>query len=118
MCGIAGHVGPAGPAVDVAGVDSSTVVAAMARLSGTPVRTFSVGFDDARYDGREYARLVAKRYGTDHHELVVTPSAVELLPRLAWSVLTADPARRQGAFRACARGIALAMDGSVRALCS
>jgi asparagine synthase (glutamine-hydrolysing) len=66
------------------GVDSSTVVAAMARQSATPVRTFSIGFDEARYDERRYARMVAQRYGTDHHELVVTPSVVDLLPRMAW----------------------------------
>jgi asparagine synthase (glutamine-hydrolysing) len=65
-------------------VDSSAVVAAMAQQSTTPVRTFSIGFDDERFDERDYARLVAKRYGTDHHEMVVTPSAVDLLPTLAW----------------------------------
>ncbi|WP_422770207.1 asparagine synthase (glutamine-hydrolyzing) [Plantactinospora sp. WMMC1484] len=64
------------------GVDSSAVVAAMARCSDGPVRTFSIGFDEARYDEREHARLVARRYGTDHHELVVTPSCVDLLPTL------------------------------------
>jgi asparagine synthase (glutamine-hydrolysing) len=66
------------------GVDSSAVVAAMAQQSAVPVRTFSIGFDEDRFDEREYARLVAKRYGTEHHELVVTPSAAQLLPQLAW----------------------------------
>ena len=70
------------------GVDSSAVVAAMARLSSGPVRTFSIGFDDARYDERQYARLVAQRYGTEHHELVVRPPAGAelraLLSDLAW----------------------------------
>jgi asparagine synthase (glutamine-hydrolysing) len=66
------------------GVDSSAVVAAMALQSATPVRTFSIGFGDARFDEREHARMVARRYGTDHHEMVVTPSAVDLLPRMAW----------------------------------
>ncbi|MFY1691538.1 asparagine synthase (glutamine-hydrolyzing) [Plantactinospora sp. WMMB782] len=64
------------------GVDSSAVVAAMARCSTGPVKTFSIGFDEARYDEREHARLVAQRYGTDHHELVVTPSCLEILPAL------------------------------------
>ncbi len=65
------------------GVDSSAVVAAMAQQSPVPVRTFSIGFDDDRFDERRYARLVAQRYATDHHELVVTGSVVELLPTLA-----------------------------------
>jgi len=66
------------------GVDSSAVVAAMAQQSAQPVKTFSIGFDDERFDERVYARLVARRYGTEHHELVVTPSAADLLPELAW----------------------------------
>ncbi len=67
------------------GIDSSIVVAAMAQHSTEPVRTFSVGFPDARYDERAYARQVAERYGTRHEELLVEPDAVELLPRLAQS---------------------------------
>lgn len=66
------------------GIDSSAVVAAMARLSAEPVKTFSVGFEDARYDEREHAGAVARRYGTDHHELVVGPSALAALPTLTW----------------------------------
>ena len=66
------------------GVDSSAVVAAMARQSADPVKTFSVGFEDARYDERRYARVVAERYGTEHQELVVTSSIVDLLPTLTW----------------------------------
>jgi asparagine synthase (glutamine-hydrolysing) len=66
------------------GVDSSAVVAAMARHTSGPVKTFSIGFDDGRFDERRYARMVAERYGTDHHELVVTPSALDILPELAW----------------------------------
>ena len=48
------------------GVDSSAVVAAMARSSSEPVKTFSIGFEDAMFDERAYARIVANRYGTDH----------------------------------------------------
>jgi len=66
------------------GIDSSAVVAAMARQSSTPVRTFSIGFEEPGYDERKYARMVAERYGTDHHELVVTPKALSVLPTLAW----------------------------------
>jgi asparagine synthase (glutamine-hydrolysing) len=66
------------------GIDSSAIVAAMARQTGERVKTFSIGFDERRFDERHYARMVAERYGTDHHELVVTPSALEILPTLAW----------------------------------
>jgi asparagine synthase (glutamine-hydrolysing) len=66
------------------GVDSSAVVAAMARNASEPVKTFSIGFEDAMLDERAYARIVAARYGTDHHEHVVTSSALEVLPTLAW----------------------------------
>jgi asparagine synthase (glutamine-hydrolysing) len=65
------------------GIDSSIVVALMAQLQAEPVRTFSVGFADARYDERSYARLVAERYGTVHEEVLVEPDAAAMLPRLA-----------------------------------
>ena len=65
------------------GIDSSIVVALMAEASAEPVRTFSVGFTDERYDERRYARLVAERYGTRHEELLVEPDAAELLVRVA-----------------------------------
>jgi asparagine synthase (glutamine-hydrolysing) len=66
------------------GVDSSIVVACMARETGRPVQTFSVGFTDgARGDDElPYARLVAERWRTDHHELVVEPDMVGLLPSI------------------------------------
>jgi asparagine synthase (glutamine-hydrolysing) len=66
------------------GVDSSTVVALMAGLGDAPVKTFSIGFDDKEFDELPYARLVAQRYATDHHEFVVRPDAVEIFPRLVW----------------------------------
>jgi len=53
------------------GIDSSTVVALMARASGRKVPTFSVRFEESGYDESAYARLVAERYKTDHHEFVV-----------------------------------------------
>jgi asparagine synthase (glutamine-hydrolysing) len=65
------------------GIDSTVVVAEMAKASAEPVRTFTVGFGDARYDERDFARAVAERYGTRHEEVVVEPDAAELLPRLA-----------------------------------
>ncbi len=66
------------------GVDSAGVVAAMARASSGPVKTFTIGFEDRTYDERRYARIVAERYGTDHHEFVVEPHALDILPRLVW----------------------------------
>src|SRR5215218_5242975 len=64
------------------GIDSSIVVAAMAQASTEPVRTFTVGFPDARYDERSYARTVAAAYGTRHEEIEVDPQP-ELIERLA-----------------------------------
>ncbi|RMF82379.1 MAG: asparagine synthase (glutamine-hydrolyzing), partial [Planctomycetota bacterium] len=49
------------------GLDSSLIVATMHRAGVSPLRTFSIGFDDPRYDETEYARLVAARFGTEHH---------------------------------------------------
>jgi asparagine synthase (glutamine-hydrolysing) len=66
------------------GVDSSAIVAMMARHSSGRVKTFCIGFDEAGYDERVYARMVAERYDTDHHEMVVRPQAAAILPLLAW----------------------------------
>jgi asparagine synthase (glutamine-hydrolysing) len=65
------------------GIDSGVVVALMAQASAGPVRTFTVGFADERYDERPFARAVADRYGTRHEEVVLEPDAAETLPRLA-----------------------------------
>src|SRR4051812_12388823 len=66
------------------GVDSSAVVAAMAHLSSTPVKTFSIGFDVESFDETVHARRIAKLFGTEHHEFRVEPHAMEILPRLVW----------------------------------
>ena len=66
------------------GVDSSTIVALMAQLSSGKVKTYSIGFDEKEYDELPYARLVAQRYGTDHHEFVVRPDAAAIIPTLVW----------------------------------
>jgi asparagine synthase (glutamine-hydrolysing) len=66
------------------GVDSSAVVATMARVGGGRVKTFSIGFSAKEYDETRYARLVADRYATDHEELLVEPDAVSVLPQLIW----------------------------------
>lgn len=64
------------------GIDSSTVVALMSRLSDTKVKTFSVGFEDSDYSELKYAKSIAERFGTDHHEFIVRPKAIEILPLL------------------------------------
>jgi asparagine synthase (glutamine-hydrolysing) len=67
------------------GVDSSTVVAFMARLSPTPVRTFTIGFDDDQgFDERPFAAQVSRLYGTEHTEFVVAPDRAELIERLVF----------------------------------
>jgi asparagine synthase (glutamine-hydrolysing) len=64
------------------GVDSSLVVALMARASSAPVRTFSIGFGEPEFDELQHARRVAQHFGTDHHELVVEPDGVAILDSL------------------------------------
>ncbi|MBI2835596.1 MAG: asparagine synthase (glutamine-hydrolyzing) [Acidobacteria bacterium] len=64
------------------GIDSSIVVGLMARLSSAPVRTFSIGFEQSSYDELEHARRIARRWNTDHHELIVRPDASAILPTL------------------------------------
>ncbi|RPI00070.1 MAG: asparagine synthetase B, partial [Zetaproteobacteria bacterium] len=66
------------------GIDSSAVVAMMSRASSGRVKTFAIGFDEPEYDELPYARQVAERFGTEHHELVVRPDAAAILPKLAW----------------------------------
>jgi asparagine synthase (glutamine-hydrolysing) len=64
------------------GIDSSAVVALMARASSRPVKTFSIGFEDGAYNELPHARRVARAFGCDHREFLVTPRAVEILPTL------------------------------------
>jgi len=66
------------------GVDSSVIAAGMVReVQGSRVRTFTIGFDDPRYDETQFALAVAQHLGTEHHEFIVRPNAIEDLPRLA-----------------------------------
>jgi asparagine synthase (glutamine-hydrolysing) len=62
------------------GLDSSTIVALMAECG--PVQTFSVGFEEQEFSELRFARMVADRYATDHHEHVVRPRAADVLPKL------------------------------------
>jgi asparagine synthase (glutamine-hydrolysing) len=64
------------------GVDSSTVVALMAKVSGRPVKTFSIGFDDPRFDELPHARRVAAAVNCEHHEFIVRPDVLEMLPSM------------------------------------
>ncbi|HEU4980522.1 MAG TPA: asparagine synthase (glutamine-hydrolyzing), partial [Solirubrobacterales bacterium] len=64
------------------GIDSCALTALAAAESGYRVSTFSIGFEESSFDELGQARLVAQRYGTDHHELILRPDAVDLLPRL------------------------------------
>src|SRR5262249_6887907 len=68
------------------GIDSSTIVAVMARLMDQPIKTYSIGFDgpDRFYNELPYARQVAEAFGTNHQEIIVGPDVAELLPRLLW----------------------------------
>lgn len=65
------------------GVDSSAITALAADAAGPGLKTFSIGFEEQSFDELKKARLVARRYGTDHHELVLRPDGAELLTELA-----------------------------------
>lgn len=68
------------------GTDSSTVAGLVTELAGHPARTYSIGFEAQGYDEMEYARIAARHFGCDHHELYVTPEdVVGSIPELAAS---------------------------------
>jgi asparagine synthase (glutamine-hydrolysing) len=64
------------------GIDSSLVVASMALQSKEPVKTFSIGFEESAYNELGYAAMVARKYATDHHEILVKPDSVSLVTKL------------------------------------
>ena len=68
------------------GLDSSAVVALMRLAATGPIKTFSIGFEELEASELSHARRVARHLGTDHHEFVVRPHAMEDLPRLIWQL--------------------------------
>jgi asparagine synthase (glutamine-hydrolysing) len=66
------------------GIDSSVLVGVMSGMSRFPVKTFSVGFDEESFSELEYARIVSRRFGTEHHEFKVKPDVIDILPKLVW----------------------------------
>ncbi len=64
------------------GIDSSAVVGFMAKHSSQPVKTFSIGFAEQTYNELEYARAVSKHFGTEHHEFIIKPDAIDLTEKL------------------------------------
>jgi len=64
------------------GIDSSTIVGLMHELGASPIKTFSIGFEDKTYDELGHARRIARRFGTDHEEFVISPQALDLTEKL------------------------------------
>jgi asparagine synthase (glutamine-hydrolysing) len=64
------------------GIDSSSVVAMMAKNSSFPVKTFTIGFKEKEFSELEYVREVARKFGCEHHEQIVDPESIGLLPKL------------------------------------
>lgn len=67
------------------GIDSSVVVGLMSQTMSQPVKTFSIGFVEEDYSELPKARQVAKHFGTEHHEFLVRPDLISILPDLAWA---------------------------------
>jgi asparagine synthase (glutamine-hydrolysing) len=64
------------------GIDSSSVVAFMAKNSNIRIKTFSIGFKEKKYNELDYAREVARRYNTEHYEQIIEPESIDLIPKL------------------------------------
>ncbi|MEP6597561.1 MAG: asparagine synthase (glutamine-hydrolyzing) [Ginsengibacter sp.] len=75
------------------GIDSSSVVAMMAQNSTQPIKTFSIGFKEQKYNELRYAKEVAKKYNCEYYEQIVEPESISLLPNLvkAYDEPFADP---------------------------
>ncbi|MDD3627381.1 MAG: asparagine synthase (glutamine-hydrolyzing) [bacterium] len=66
------------------GIDSSIIVALMSEFSDRPVKTFTIGFNEPGYDEVNYAKMIADKYKTDHHEFIVTPNAADIFEDLVY----------------------------------
>lgn len=66
------------------GLDSTAIVGLMRELGVDPVKTFSIGFRDPSYNELPYARLAAKKFGTEHEELIIEPQVVDLVDKLVY----------------------------------
>ncbi len=67
------------------GIDSSAIAAVMSELVDQPIKTFSVGFKESEANEFEFARMVARKFGTEHHEVTITPEQFfSELPKLVW----------------------------------
>jgi len=69
------------------------------RVSRQPLETFSIGFKEARFDEREYARYVANKFGTRHHEFLLKPGSIEIIEQIAWH--TDEPFADSSALPTC-----------------
>ena len=76
------------------GIDSSIVVGLMAGMMDQPVKTFSIGFKESGFNELSYARQVVQKFGTDHHEFILEPNVIDVLPKLVqhFDEPFADPA--------------------------
>ena len=68
------------------GLDSSTVVGLMSKLVKYPIETFSIGFEErfSSYNELEYSRLIAKKFNTKHHEIILKPDIAKIIPKMIW----------------------------------
>jgi len=75
------------------GLDSSVIVALAKRASDFEIKTFSIGFEDERFDETRYSRLLAEHYSTDHNELIVKSDSINYLPKVIWHLddIDSDP---------------------------
>lgn len=67
------------------GIDSSVIVGLMSQMMSQPVKTFSIGFEEENYTELPYARQTAEYFGTEHHEFLVKPDLISVLPDLVWA---------------------------------
>ena len=97
------------------GIDSATVVAAMAEASPEPVRTFSIGFEEEDWNELPNARLIADRFSTAHEELIVKPDLVSIIPKVArhYGEPFADPSSVPSFYvsEMARRGVTVALNG-------